>query len=115
MGEGSSKGDYEVCGIPFEDRWKRFSEAIEVIHALWNDEDKTKSSPRDYEGNYYKLKGLSIYPQPIQRPHPPILIGSWDSEQGLRRVANYRRRLDGIGSTYYAGQIQGEMKLLFQL
>jgi alkanesulfonate monooxygenase SsuD/methylene tetrahydromethanopterin reductase-like flavin-dependent oxidoreductase (luciferase family) len=89
LGEGSSKGDYEACGIPFEDRWKRFSEALEVIHALWNDDDKTESPLVDYEGNYYKLKGLSIYPKPIQKPHPPIMIASWGSEQGLRRVAKY--------------------------
>src|SRR6266540_2019517 len=89
LGEGSSKGDYEACGMPFEDRWKRFSEALEVIHALWNDQDETKSSHVDYEGKYYKLKGASIYPQPIQKPHPPIMIASWGSEQGLRRVAKY--------------------------
>jgi alkanesulfonate monooxygenase SsuD/methylene tetrahydromethanopterin reductase-like flavin-dependent oxidoreductase (luciferase family) len=89
LGEGSSKGDYEACGIPFEDRWKRFSEALEVIHALWSDEDETKSSLVDYQGKYYKLKGVSISPQPIQKPHPPIMIASWGSEQGLRRVAKY--------------------------
>jgi alkanesulfonate monooxygenase SsuD/methylene tetrahydromethanopterin reductase-like flavin-dependent oxidoreductase (luciferase family) len=89
LGEGSSKGDYEACGIPFEDRWKRFSEALEVIHALWSDQDETKSSLVDYEGKYYKLKGVSNYPQPIQKPRPPIMIASWGSEQGLRRVAKY--------------------------
>jgi alkanesulfonate monooxygenase SsuD/methylene tetrahydromethanopterin reductase-like flavin-dependent oxidoreductase (luciferase family) len=89
LGEGSSKGDYEACGIPFEDRWKRFSEGLEFIHALWSDQDETKSSLVDYEGKYYKLKGVSIYPQPIQKPHPPIMIASWGSEQGLRRVAKY--------------------------
>jgi probable F420-dependent oxidoreductase len=89
LGEGSSKGEYEACGIPFEDRWKRFSEALEVIHALWNDEDETKSSLVDFEGKYYKLKGVSIYPKPIQKPRPPIMIASWGSEQGLRRVAKY--------------------------
>jgi probable F420-dependent oxidoreductase len=89
LGEGSSKREYEACGIPFEERWKRFSEALEVIHALWNDEDETKSSLVDYEGKYYKFKRVSIYPQPIQKPHPPIMIASWGSEQGLRRVAKY--------------------------
>jgi alkanesulfonate monooxygenase SsuD/methylene tetrahydromethanopterin reductase-like flavin-dependent oxidoreductase (luciferase family) len=31
LGPGSSKEDYDACGVPFEDRWKRFSEALEVI------------------------------------------------------------------------------------
>ena len=89
LGEGSSKEEYEACGIPFEDRWKRFSEALEVIYALWKNEDKTNSPLVDYEGKYYKLKGVSMYPKPIQKPRPPILISSWGSEQGLRRVAKY--------------------------
>src|SRR5213593_3625578 len=33
LGPGSSKEDYDACGVPFEDRWKRFSEALEVIDA----------------------------------------------------------------------------------
>ena len=88
LGPGSHKGDYDACGIPFEDRWKRFSEALEVIHALWND-GETKSSVVDYEGKYYKLKRISIDPKPFQKPRPPIMIASWGSEQGLRRVAKY--------------------------
>jgi len=89
LGPGSSKGDYDACGVPFEDRWKRFSEALEVIHALWNEKDEPDSQSLDYEGKYYKLKGASIQPKPYQKPHPPIMIASWGSEQGLRRVAKY--------------------------
>src|SRR6187431_3275079 len=89
LGPGSHKGDYDACGIPFEDRWKRFSEALEIIHALWNDEDEAKSSLVDYEGKYYRLKGVSIDPKPFQKPRPPIMIASWGSELGLRRVAKY--------------------------
>ena len=59
------------------------------MHALWNDEAETKPSSVDYEGKYYKLKGVSIDPKPIQKPRPPIMIASWGSEQGLRRVAKY--------------------------
>jgi len=89
LGPGSSKGDYDACGVPFEDRWKRFSEALEVIHALWNEEDESDSQSLDYDGKYYKLRGASIQPKPYQKPHPPIMIASWGSEQGLRRVAKY--------------------------
>src|SRR6476619_2098231 len=89
LGPGSSKGDYDACGVPFEDRWKRFSDALEVIHALWNEKDEPDSQSLDYEGKYYKLKGASIQPKPYQKPHPPIMIASWGSEQGLRRVAKY--------------------------
>ena len=89
LGPGSSKGDYDACGVPFEDRWKRFSEALEVIHALWNEKGEPDSQSLNYDGKYYRLKGASIQPRPYQKPHPPIMIASWGSEQGLRRVAKY--------------------------
>src|ERR687884_301411 len=36
VGPGSHKGDYDVCGIPFEQRWSRFNEALEILHMFWN-------------------------------------------------------------------------------
>jgi alkanesulfonate monooxygenase SsuD/methylene tetrahydromethanopterin reductase-like flavin-dependent oxidoreductase (luciferase family) len=35
VGPGSRKGDYDVCGIPFEERWSRFNEALEILYMLW--------------------------------------------------------------------------------
>jgi alkanesulfonate monooxygenase SsuD/methylene tetrahydromethanopterin reductase-like flavin-dependent oxidoreductase (luciferase family) len=89
LGPGSSRGDYDACGIPFQDRWKRFSEALEVVNALWGEKSESESQSVDYEGSYYRLKGISIDPKPFRKPHPPIMIASWGSDQGLRRVAKY--------------------------
>ena len=101
VGPGSHKGDYDVCGIPFEQRWSRFNEALEILHVLWNngereeqDDDDLKSSTSilhvDYNGKYYQLEKISIGPKPFQKPHPPIFIGTWgSSEAGLRRAAKY--------------------------
>ena len=101
VGPGSHKGDYDVCGIPFEQRWSRFNEALEILHMLWNnskteeeDDDDLKSSTStlyvDYNGKYYHLEKISIAPKPFQKPHPPIFIGTWgSSEAGLRRAAKY--------------------------
>src|ERR687884_931899 len=36
VGPGSHKADYDVCGIPFEQRWGRFNEALEIFHILWD-------------------------------------------------------------------------------
>jgi alkanesulfonate monooxygenase SsuD/methylene tetrahydromethanopterin reductase-like flavin-dependent oxidoreductase (luciferase family) len=83
VGPGSHKPDYDACGIPFEERWKRFSESIEALTSLMCD------SPANYSGNFYKIKDVTIEPKPLQKPHPPIWIGSWGSGAGLRRVAKY--------------------------
>jgi alkanesulfonate monooxygenase SsuD/methylene tetrahydromethanopterin reductase-like flavin-dependent oxidoreductase (luciferase family) len=103
VGPGSNKGDYDVCGIPFEERWKRFTEALQILRMVWNDDeekneeeengDKSPSSSSslvDYDGRFYRFYKVSVEPKPIQRPHPPIFIGTWgSSEIGLRRVAKY--------------------------
>jgi alkanesulfonate monooxygenase SsuD/methylene tetrahydromethanopterin reductase-like flavin-dependent oxidoreductase (luciferase family) len=86
IGPGSHKGDYEACGISFEERWSRFSEALQVLRLLL---DTCSAEPKDYDGKYYRLTHLSLEPRPLQRPHLPIHIGSWGSDIGLKRVAKY--------------------------
>ncbi|HEU4446368.1 MAG TPA: LLM class flavin-dependent oxidoreductase [Nitrososphaeraceae archaeon] len=99
VGPGSHKGDYDVCGIPFEERWSRFNEALEILKMFWNNnyrEDISSnmklptSKPVDYNGKYCQLEKISIEPKPFQKPHPPIFIGTWGSlEAGLKRAAKY--------------------------
>jgi probable F420-dependent oxidoreductase len=81
VGPGSSARDYAAVGIPFEERWKRFDEAIQTIRALWNQEGTT------FKGNFYNTEGVVLEPFPARKPGPPIWVGSWGSEAGLRRVA----------------------------
>ena len=81
---GSFRGDYDVCGVPFEERWARFSEALEVLRSIWN------SPTVEFFGKFYRRdKMFSLGPKPYQKPHPPIFVGSWGSEAGLKRVARY--------------------------
>lgn len=88
VGPGSYKGDYDVCGIAFEERWKRFEEALQILNLLWNQENENDGI--DYNGTYYKFKNVVAAPRPFQRAHPPIMIGSWgSSDLGLKRVAKY--------------------------
>ncbi len=92
VGPGSSERDYEVVGIPFEDRWKRLDEAVAALRALWD----TEAEPVD--GNYHSTTGISLEPTPAQPGGPPIWIGSWGSAAGLRRTA---RLADGwLASAY---------------
>jgi alkanesulfonate monooxygenase SsuD/methylene tetrahydromethanopterin reductase-like flavin-dependent oxidoreductase (luciferase family) len=90
VGPGSYRGDYDACGIDFSERWPRFSEALEILVALLSNESSSSSSRHlDYNGKYYTLKDMSLTPKPVQKPHPPIYIGSWGSDAGLKRVAKY--------------------------
>jgi alkanesulfonate monooxygenase SsuD/methylene tetrahydromethanopterin reductase-like flavin-dependent oxidoreductase (luciferase family) len=69
VGPGSSARDYEAVGVPFEERWRRFDEAIRQLRSLFSGKD------------------LPLEPPPTTPGGPPIWIASWGSPAGLRRVA----------------------------
>ena len=71
VGPGSSARDYELVGVPFEERWKRFDEALHVLRPLL-----TGESP-------------ALEPRPWREGGIPLWIGSWGSSAGLRRVARF--------------------------
>lgn len=81
VGPGSSARDYASVGMPFEERWKRLDEAVQVLRALWR-----KDGP-PFKGRFYSTEGLTLEPYPAQEPGPPLWIGSWGSAAGLRRTA----------------------------
>jgi probable F420-dependent oxidoreductase len=92
LGPGSSAGDYAAAGIPFAERWARFEEAVRAVRALWRGEGPP------FTGTFYSTAGVALRPAPAQRPGPPIWLGSWGSEAGLRRTA---RLADGwLASAY---------------
>jgi alkanesulfonate monooxygenase SsuD/methylene tetrahydromethanopterin reductase-like flavin-dependent oxidoreductase (luciferase family) len=81
VGPGSSAGDYAAVGIGFQERWRRFGEAVQVLRALLH------GDTAGFEGEFYATRGVVLEPQPVQQPGPPIWVASWGSPAGLRRVA----------------------------
>lgn len=81
VGPGSSVRDYAAVGIPFEERWRRLDECILVLRSLW------QRDSRPFTGRFYSTQGIDPQPYPAQRLGPPLWIGSWGSDAGLRRVA----------------------------
>jgi alkanesulfonate monooxygenase SsuD/methylene tetrahydromethanopterin reductase-like flavin-dependent oxidoreductase (luciferase family) len=74
-------GISEIVGVDYQERWKRFDEAIQALRSLW-----TGDGAR-FTGRFYSTPGIEVKPRPRQKPHPPLWIGSWGSDAGLRRVA----------------------------
>jgi alkanesulfonate monooxygenase SsuD/methylene tetrahydromethanopterin reductase-like flavin-dependent oxidoreductase (luciferase family) len=79
IGAGSRPGhplarrEYEAHGLPFHDAAHAvgsLAEACTIIRRLW-----TAAEPFDFPGTYHQLTGAFGSPKPVQRPHPPILIG----------------------------------------
>jgi alkanesulfonate monooxygenase SsuD/methylene tetrahydromethanopterin reductase-like flavin-dependent oxidoreductase (luciferase family) len=93
VGPGSLPQDYALVGIAFEERWKRFDEAIQLLRSLLQHDAPTFTS------QFYAPPVTPLEPFPVQEPGVPIWIGSWGSEVGVRRVA---RLGDGwLASAYH--------------
>jgi alkanesulfonate monooxygenase SsuD/methylene tetrahydromethanopterin reductase-like flavin-dependent oxidoreductase (luciferase family) len=91
VGPGSSVRDYEALGLDFEDRWKRFDEAVVLLRSLLDGETGAASER-------FSAAEWPLTPGPVRDGGMPIWIGSWGSPAGLRRVA---RLADGwLGSGY---------------
>ena len=81
-----ARREYEAHGLPFHDTAHAvgsLAEACTVIKRLW-----TETEPFDFHGTYHHLTAAFGNPKPVQRPHPPILIGGRSSAT-LRVVAEH--------------------------
>jgi alkanesulfonate monooxygenase SsuD/methylene tetrahydromethanopterin reductase-like flavin-dependent oxidoreductase (luciferase family) len=92
VGPGSSPQDYSSVNVSFEERWARFDESISTLRAVWG------AGAPPHVGRFYSTEGVRLDPPPMRAEGPPIWIGSWGSEAGLRRTA---RLADGwLASAY---------------
>jgi probable F420-dependent oxidoreductase len=82
LGTGWTETEFKMTGLPFPpiaERLRMLDEALTCIRSLWTNERTT------FEGAYYKFKDAILWPKPIQKPHPPILLGG--GGKGLLRIA----------------------------
>jgi len=80
--EGEAKG----LGVPFPpiaERFERLEETLKIAKQMWSDKDAP------FDGEHYHLERALCRPQPLQRPHPPILIAGGGEKKTLRLVAQY--------------------------
>jgi probable F420-dependent oxidoreductase len=82
VGVGYVKGEFDALGVPFEERGPRTSEHIEVMRELW-----TRETPR-FTGRFTRFAGIRSEPRPLQRPHPPILVGGMSASAFRRALAH---------------------------
>ena len=90
LGTGYAREDYEWTGIPLDPpgvRVARLAEAVRLVKAFFG------PGPVEFAGRYYTVRGLRPLPSPVQRPHPPILIGGG----GRRMLELAVREADIVG------------------
>ena len=72
MGAGWLRGEYEAAGMPFDPAGQRISRLAEAIALT-----KTFMADGliDHHGDHYQVSGFEGRPKPVQKPHPPLMIG----------------------------------------
>ena len=81
VGPGSSAADFAAAGLPFEQRWKRFDEAVRVLRVLLGHD------PAPFRGSFYSSDSADVQLPTAGASAPQIWISSWGSTAGIRRVA----------------------------
>jgi probable F420-dependent oxidoreductase len=112
LGAGWMRSDYDQSGIVYDppaQRVDRFEEGVKVVKGLMAD------APFSFRGRYYQIEGHNGTPKPVQRPHPPFIIGG-----GGRRILSIAAReadivsvnanlKDGLGGAETAPNLAPEM------
>lgn len=79
IGLGWSEDEYEAAGVPWAKRGKRLDEQLNLMKAIWTQDEV------EFSGEFYSVPKGKFLTKPVQKPHPPIYIGTF-SEAGLKRV-----------------------------
>ena len=100
LGMGWMPQEYAAAGVPFERRGERMDEYLRCLEALWTQD------PVEFAGDFYTVPRSHVAPRPVQRPHPPVLLGG-AAAPALRRagrlaqgwIASSRQDLTKLGAS----------------
>jgi F420-dependent oxidoreductase-like protein len=105
LGIGAAWNEEESRGLGLffpstAERFERLEEALQIFQQMWSDDEGP------YEGKHYRLARTLNSPQPLSRPHPPILIGGAGERKTLRLVAQYADACNIFDSPELAHKLQ---------
>ncbi|WP_420884055.1 LLM class F420-dependent oxidoreductase [Micromonospora sp. CPCC 205547] len=98
LGIGASWYEREQRGlgvpvVPMAERFERLEETLRIFRQMWSDDDGP------FDGRHYQLAETLNSPQPLSRPHPPIMIGGGGEKKTLLLVARYADACNLFGTS----------------
>ena len=82
IGSGWNKEETEIMGGDFEHRWTQTRDSVMAMKELWTTVESK------YDGRYFKFPPVYSFPMPVQRPHPPVLLGGM-AKNVFKRVVEW--------------------------
>jgi F420-dependent oxidoreductase-like protein len=96
LGAGWHEREHAAHGFPFEstrERFDRLAEQLEIVHRSWHE------APFDFAGRFYALDGADPQPKPVQRPHPPLLMGGGAGPRAAALAARWADEYNTVSAT----------------
>jgi len=82
IGGGWNAEEMADHGTDFRQRWRVLRERVLAMKKLWTEDEPS------FEGEFVRFEPCWAWPKPVQRPHPPIVLGS-NAKRALERVVDY--------------------------
>lgn len=96
LGAGWHDREHKAFGLPYpnmRERFERLEECLQLTIAIWTQDNVS------YDGRHYQLEDITSHPKPLQRPHPPIIIGGNGKRRTLPLAAKYGNEWNGTSQT----------------
>jgi F420-dependent oxidoreductase-like protein len=93
LGAGWFEREHQAYGFPFPDAAERMAilgEQLEIVHRLWDPDARSIS----FDGRYHRLIDSPGLPKPIQRPHPPLIMGGGAGPRSAALAARWADEYD---------------------
>jgi F420-dependent oxidoreductase-like protein len=94
VGAGWYEDEHRAHGIPFppaRERFERLEEKLEILTGFWTTPVGQRFS---FEGKHYRIVDSPALPKPVQKPHPPIIIGGYGTKRTPKLVARYAQEFN---------------------
>jgi probable F420-dependent oxidoreductase len=82
IGGGWNAEEMEHHGTSFRSRWKLLKERVQAMRVIWAEDEAS------FDGEFVRFDPIWSWPKPLQRPHPPVILGA-HGPRALRRVVDY--------------------------
>ena len=115
LGTGWYEGEHTAYGIPFPplgERFERLEEQLAILTGLWATPVGEKFS---FAGTHYQLADSPALPKPVQRPHPPLILGGAGAKRTPRLAATFADEFNvpfhGVADTEAQfGRVRGRLR-----